>query len=191
MRFPWGAVSALTPPRDTRLTEFDPDARILFRVKVTDVSQRPGVLLAVADQVTSRQADEQPDRRIPLLTAEPDDIGDELWRIDFESEPALLINKFLPDWKAIVRSDYFRALVYPAALRMILTRILIREKYAEIDDLDDWRSRWLVFASSIPGAGAVPTTSDRYEDWIEDAVSAFARHFGMRDRFVTAMEHTL
>lgn len=190
MRFPWGSASVPVPPESRALTEFDCDVRILFRIKVTDVSGRTGVLLGVADQLHAREADEQPDRRIPLLPPEPDDLGEELWRVDFEGEPALLVNRDVPDWKAVVRSESFRALVYPAALRTILTKILLRDSYAATDDHDDWRSRWLLFATRIPGAGGVPAAKEQYEDWIESAVAAFARRFGMRTRYVAAMEAT-
>lgn len=190
MRFPWGSASVPVPPESRTLTEFDGDVRILFRVKATDVSGRTGVLLGVADQLHAREVDEQPDRRIPLLPPEPDDLGEELWRVDFEGEPALLVNRDMPDWKAVVRSESFRALVYPAALRTILTRILLRDSYAATDDFDDWRSRWLLFATRIPGAGGVPTAKEQCEDWIESAVAAFARRFGMRTRYVAAMEAT-
>ncbi len=190
MRFPWGSASVLLSPENRDLSEFDGDVRILFRVKVTDVSGRPGVLLAVADQLHAREPDEQPDRRIPLLPPEPDDLGEELWRVDFEGEPALLVNRDVPDWKAMVRSESFRALVYPAAFRIILTRILLRDGYAATDDFDDWRSRWLLFSTRIPGAGGVPGAKEQYEDWIESVVAAFARRFGMRTRHVAAMEVT-
>jgi len=187
MRFPWGSASVLLSPESRVLSDFDGDVRILFRAKVTDVSGRPGVLLAVADRLHARETEEQPDRRIPLLPPEPDDLGEELWRVDFEGEPALLVNRDVPDWKAMVRAESFRALVYPAALRTILTRILLREGYAATDDFDDWRSRWLQFAVRIPGAGGVPNAKEQYEDWIESAVAAFARRFGMRTRHVAAM----
>lgn len=188
MRFPWGSVSVPVPAESRTLSAFDDGARILFRVKVTDVSAKPGILLGVADQLRPREADDQPDKRIPLLPPEPDDLGDEIWRISFEGDPTLLVNRALPDWKATVRSEAFRALVYPAALRMILTRILLRESYTATDDFDDWRSRWLLFAMRLPGAGAVPPAKESYEDWIESSVAAFARRFSMRERYVAAKE---
>lgn len=183
MRFDFGTISVPVAPADRTLSEFESEAAVLFRVRVTAASGRPGILLGEVDRLRPVAPAEEPDNRIPLLPPVPGDIGEELWRIEFDGRPLLRVNSRLPDWRQTVLSDTFRALVYPAALRQVLQFILFRERYEPAEDFDDWRSRWLLFASRIPGVGAVPRDKDEYDDWIDNAVEAFARHFGMRTRF--------
>lgn len=187
MRFDFGTVSVPAPPADRYLGDFESEAEIMFRVRVTAASERPGVLLGEADQLRPRNPDEEPDKRISLLPPVPADLGEEVWRVDFEPAPILLVNRNLPDWKQTVRSETFRAFVYPAALREIVHRILFIESYTTTEDISDWRSKWLLFTTRIPGAGGVPRVRDEYEDWIENAVAAFARHFTLRSRYVTEL----
>lgn len=183
MRFDFGTVSVPTPPSDCRLIDFDSDAEIRFRVRVTAASDRVGMLLGEADSILPREANQEPDQRIPLLRPVPGELGQEIWRVEFEGEPLLRVSVDLPDWKQTVRSETFRAFVYPAALREILVRVLFREEYTSVDDFADWRSRWLIFATAIPGAGALPKSRDDYDDWIENAVAAFARRFTFKARY--------
>lgn len=184
MRFDFGTVSAPKPPIDRSLADFPSADEILFRIRVTATSGLPGVLLGEADRIRPREQDEKPDLRLPLLPAMPDDLGHEVWRVDFEGGTSLLISRDLPNWKQTVSTDTFRALVYPAAMRQILERILYIEGYQSVDDPDDWRSRWLLFSSQIPGSRDVPKTRDAQEEWIDNAVAAFARQFKFRSRFV-------
>src|SRR5262249_44960908 len=50
---------------------------------------------------------------------------------------------------------------------------------------DDWRARWLRFASGLSGVGDVPDPDDRdaCELWIDTAAAAFARQFQMTEQF--------
>ena len=184
MRFDFGTVSLCEPPTDRYLTEFESETEVLFRLRVTGVLEQAGLLLGEADQLRPRSPDEQPDRRISLLPPVPEHLGDEVWRIEFEPEPLLLVNRNLPDWKQTVRSETFRSLVYPAAFREILNRVLFREGHTSLEDPGDWRSRWLLFATRIPGAGGVPGSREQFDDWVETAVAAFARQFSMQTRYV-------
>jgi hypothetical protein len=184
MRFDFGTVSVPAPPPDRYLTDFESEAEIMFRVRVTAVSERPGVLLGEADQLRPRNPDEEPDQRISLLPPVPADLAEEIWRVDFEAAPILLVNRNLPDWKQTVRSETFRAFVYPAAFREIVHRILFLEGHTTTEDMSDWRSRWLLFTTRLPGAGGVPKSRDEFDDWIENAAAAFARQFTLRSRYV-------
>ena len=123
MRFSLGTVSLPAHGVRCELSDFDSDEDILFRVKVTDVADRPGVLLGHADKLRARRPDELPEKRIPLLPPIPSDLEEEVWRLEFDSEPRLLINSRLPDWKETVKSNAFRALVYPTVVREVLTRV--------------------------------------------------------------------
>jgi hypothetical protein len=187
VRFDFGTASVLQSPADRFLTDFDSPVEVLFRVRVTAASGRVGVLLGEADQIKPREPDERPDRRVALLPVVPDDLDEELWRVDFGSNVTyLLVNKQLADWKETARSPEFRALVYPAAMRQILDRILRVDNVTTTEDANDVRSLWLRFATLLPGSRSVPRASEDYDEWVEDAVAAFARKARFRSMYETA-----
>lgn len=174
MRFDFGRAMQPEPPVSRLLTEFTDPSAILFRVKVTAASSGAGKLLGAADSLRPSADGEQPDDRVPLLPVVADDLGDEVWKVSFDdSGTTLLVNRRMENWNETIRSPFFRAAVFPAAAREILTRITQIEGITSGDDAEDWRSRWIQFATSIPGAGAV--NHDDLAEWVDDAVAAFAR----------------
>ena len=192
MRFEYGTVAAPRPQGGgrLRLSAFPTSDGLLFRVKVTSVGERAGVLLAEADRIPISDDEEQPDHRIALLPPLGEDLGQETWRVNYDrtSGPVLLVNNRLGDWKAIAASPLFRSLVYPAAMREVLWRVYKIEETRDMDDHDSWGSRWLRFASSLPGVGRPPVDSnedDAWDDWITDAVDSFARKHQMVEHYRT------
>lgn len=189
MRFEHGTVAMPQPPPalSLRLTEFPTKDGLLFRVKVTSTSGRPGVLLAEADRVPISDDEEQPDNRISLLPPKGEDLGQETWRIDFtgDDNPSLLINNQLDDWKAVAASPMFRSLVYPAAMRAVLWHVY-HDEVNDLDDDSDWRCRWLRFAATLPGVGDPPSAKDDESEWtiwIDSAVESFSRRHQFLDHF--------
>ncbi len=188
MRFSLGTVGTLVQPDDTDLAEFDSPEGILFRVRVTSVDGTSGKLLAEVDGIRSRRRDDVETDVEPLLPVRPDELGTQVWVLDAEDRPHLVINKEVGDWKTLALSPGFASLVYPAVLREILDIILIKEKSFDIDDQHDWRHRWLRFATLIPGVPEVPDPKaerHKVEEWISDAVMAFCRSQKILDRFLT------
>ena len=189
MRFDFGTVGRVKPTSDCRLNQFDSIEGILFRVKVTSPALPQGRLLAEGDQIRFRRPEERPDNRLPLLPVKPQDLGNEIAKLDFsEEQPLLLVNSSAGDWQDIARSHAFAAFVYPQALREILCRILIIEGHDDTEDPDDWKSKWLHFASSLPGVSSPPdadteTDNNSKWDWIDDAVTAFASRLCLLNRF--------
>ena len=126
-----------------------------------------------------------------MLHVKAEDIGQEVYRVDFSGpDVVLLVNRAAGDKDTLARSPLFMSLVYPAALREILNHIL---HVKGIDDLDDdgstWETRWLRFASSLPGVGRVPdNSSDDWDQWIDDAVAAFSKQQTMLDRFISGWQ---
>lgn len=188
MRFDFGTIATTHAPGDCRLAEFETREGVLFRVKVTAAAAPEGKLLAEADQIPpihqAEAAEEVPE---PLLPIKPEDLGEEVFRVDYEGErPILKVNKRFGDWRALVRSPAFVCFALPQVLREILTRVLWVEQYYDTEEETDWQARWLRFASLIPGSSEPPESKDekdRFDDWINDAVSAFARMHGMKNRF--------
>jgi hypothetical protein len=191
MRFEWGTVAKLQVPTDRRLTEFESPEDILFRVRVTSPGSDDddhGLLVAEADRIRLRGPEETEDTREPLLPVIPDDLGDELWRLDLAGEkPRLLLNRNAGgDYRQIGRHPAFVALVYPAAMRVILWHILQTEDHHDFDDPDNPHSRWLRFAVDVLGVGEPPDEEadvERVTDWIDAAVAAFAAKHKLLDEF--------
>jgi hypothetical protein len=181
MRFDFGTV--LNPGFDggrAILAEFvDADA-VQFAVKVTGVSgATAGMLLADRDGIPPTAIGEDTTRE-PLLPTCSSDLGQELWRLDFHNSGAILqINNRIPDWKGFAASAQFKALAYPSIIRQVLTRILIVDEWNDSDDSDDWRSKWLFFARSLPGVEVLDEEPDdaagRWER-IEEFATAFTGH---------------
>jgi hypothetical protein len=188
MRFSYGTVAALQPPVDRRLSEFDSPDGIRFRVKVTQAHDEH-ILLAVADRIPLALPAGDADSE-SLLPVTPAELGDELWQLDVEGEqPELLVNNMATaDWRQMSLSPVFIALVYPAVLRLVLTRIL-EDGHRDTDDDEDWRSKWLRFATLLPGVDPnlpAKEDDDAAKRWTEDAVAAFAKKLSLKEKFGAA-----
>ena len=183
MWFDFGQVGAIRIPSDRLLRDFDSAEGVLFRVKVVTSAYPHGLLLAEADQIRPRKSTDEDENRIPLLPVKSDDnLGDEVWRIEFDNhQTMLLINAELGDKDALARHPVFFGLVYPSVVRTILTRILHIEKHRDTEDMDDWCSRWLRFAVGLPGVSDPPAGDDEalLDDWIDRAASAFCRRYNI------------
>jgi hypothetical protein len=186
MRFCFGTVGEIRAWDEPVLTEFGSCEGVLFRVRVTSTSSPRGLLLAEADKLRPRRPEREDEDRFPLLPARPDEsLGNEIYRLDFDDYPMLLINQRVGDWQALTQDATFQALVLPGVLRETLTRILHIERYVEMEDPDDWRSLWLRFASRLPGVNERPREQEpeRFDDWINDAVASFSKKFETLRRF--------
>jgi len=191
MRFPFGTVAALQPPSDRGLHEFDSPEGILFRVKVTQARDEH-ILLAAADRIPLALPEDGDADRESLLEFVPADLGDEIWQVELDGEPRLLVNKkAVSDCRQLALSPTFVALVYPAVLRQILTTVLIEHEHRDTDDDTDWRSKWLRFATLLPGVDAeIPAKEDddAVRRWVDDVVVAFAKKLALREKFGAAWE---
>ena len=182
MRFELGTVADITVPESFVLTKFGSPDGIRFRVKVTSVTDpTAGQLLAEGSGISPVWLDDVPESLLPV---EPTDLGQEVFRLYFQGGPVLQINENIVHWKEVVRSDYFRSLVYPIVLRSLLTQLL-REGIPDSDDNDDWRFPWLRFAQDLPDVAALPDPNDDYEidQWVNGVVSSFSRASHMYDIF--------
>ena len=178
-------------PIDRRLTEFEEPDGVLFRIRIV---QPPGPehhkLLGEADGVSFVKAGEAEDHRRHLLTPVPEALDQELWRLDFESDPPrLLINRDAkPNWKDVARSTAFIALVYPEALRQLLFRATAADP-SEDDGAEGWEADWVRFARQVGGLGPPPGPEEdvqaEREKWVSEAVAAFARKNELRKKWDT------
>lgn len=190
-RFDCGTVAAFSMPPDTRLTELDSDLPIRFRVKVVDTAGSEGRLLAAARGI--RASNEQPDtegreRLLPVISR---DMGEVPWRVNLQEDslPELALNNRIPGCLERIRHDpTFQALIFPAAVRSILSWIYQREL---VGSEEEWVDRWLAFARGVAGEeppdGNDPT---EVETWIEGVVNAFSRKHRLCTKLVDQIGRT-
>ena len=197
MRFDFGQVSDIRPPKDRLLTEIEGGGTAQFRLKVVDETTEHGCVLAEADGVTPLDADEVAANRNSILPVVITDLGDQVWRVDFisspDGRPVLELNKNVEAVAQIaLGDDGFFALVYPDVVRQILDRVLFVEKFTDTDGPDDdWRIQWLKFSCTLSGimpppqaeGGGDDSIEPRHDEWIDDTVAAFCRHYKILERF--------
>lgn len=188
MRFPFGSVKRIARPVDTKLTEFDSPDEIRFRVRVTATGENSGKMLGEADQIRPVGEVDDDDERSPLLNVRPADIGEEVYRVEMEQPPVLLINRNTGDWRAIATSPVFQALTAPAILRSVLTHFLVIDDACDPDDSESPHARWLRFAHSLPGVSEYRKEQDDPVSWIDDVVSSFARQKQVLASFMNAWQ---
>lgn len=175
MRFDCGSVGAFSVPGDRRLTEMGRTSVVRFRVKIVDDSEGEHRIVAVADDMVVSA--EKPDAggRVPLLPVNfSDELDQQPWQISFEPNgPVLELNNRIEDIRNVARNDAaFLALVYPAAVREVFTRILLVDRHDGSDEGDEWWSLWLRWAAryNVP---PLPHDDDEKRLWIDDVVRAF------------------
>ena len=184
MRFDFGTVGAVLPPRQRILSTFDNVDGVLFRVRVTSATEKVGLLLAEGDRLPFRSKDEKPKKRIPLLPVVPEELKHEICKVSYESNgPELIVNSSLGNWRSLARNPIVISLIYPFVLREILCRICFIDDDFDLEDMGDWKSRWSRFAATLPGMDPYPENRDDREEWIERAVAAFSRRTGVLAKF--------
>jgi hypothetical protein len=172
MRFDCGSVEHFAPPDDRRLTDIDSTSLVRFRVKLVDNDEHR--ILAVAEDIVVSEEKPEIAGRMPLLPVSfIDSLGEQAWRIAFEPNgPVLELNNRIDNIKDVAKSDAaFFALVYPAAVRQVLTQILLVESRAAHDVGDEWWNYWLRWAARF--SGPLPNDADDAPMWIDDVVEAF------------------
>jgi hypothetical protein len=190
-RFPCGTISEPRFPKNRVLEGLDPDALVLFRVKVVD---KKGRILAVADRIIPRRTEEEETDRQSLLPVDFVDLGQSVWRLDLEGDlPILQLNKRIENIREIARSDtFFLTLVYPEVVRQILYKIVVEEDFtdADADGEEEWMSGWLKFAiqmlgrKHLPPLGQSEPIKQEKLKWIDDVVNAFCSDNSVLERFV-------
>lgn len=176
MRFDCGSVEDFVPPDDRRLTEIDGTNLVRFRVKLVDNRANEHRIVAVADGIVVSAETPETSGRVPLLPVNfSDDLDQQAWRIEFESDgPVLELNSGIPSLKEAAKSDAeFFALVYPAAVRQVLTQILLIDGQDAQQEGDDWWNLWLRWAARY--TAPLPRSPDEAVSWIDDVVDAFCK----------------
>jgi len=185
-RFDFGRVGLIKIPEDRALIDFDSLQGVRFRVKVVADSDPIGLLVAECDGIRPRNVENQPANRISLLPVVTQDIGSQIWSLDFDNDDVLLqINSRLANPSGVATDKVFVSLVYPTIVKLVLRQVLVADQHSDLEDLDDWRSRWLVFAAGLPGVGSIPDLKHVSDvlTWIDSVGEAFSRQHRLLEDF--------
>lgn len=175
-RFDLGTVKELVLPGKQSIPQFDIPDGIRFRVKVTSVTEpEKGQLLAVGTGIAPSWLDGGQESLLPVKPA--DTLGQEVYQLSFDDGIVLLINDKIEQWREVSRNPVFMALVYPAVLRMVLSRILLNQEQSEDDNEEDWPDQWIDFATSYLGMDKPPQMENEgiepVSQWIDQTVASF------------------
>ncbi len=187
-RFQWGTVGNLKEP-DDRLLRGLAGEHVFFTLKVIDKTDKFGRILGVAENIRPLKGGKKTatGRKGILPIALSDDLGDELWQVQFSNstDVFLMINSKVPQLKDQLRSDPFvYSLVYPSVIRQILEKAM--SDPPDDDAPEAWQTLWLNFAVQLhPERTAVPLGdgSDEQESWIDEVVNQFCRQHELLDKF--------
>jgi hypothetical protein len=177
-------VGQYAEPSDRRLTEFQSLAGLLFRLKVIATGDRDGRLLGVADRLKP-SGDIQPTAQQSFVVVRPHDLGERVWKIDFDdSQPLLLVNSRLHDHQDFLKRNEVAALVVPEVLQRILEEAV--EGGADDEAPDGWHAIVLRLGERLAGRVAPKSTDEEEIDrWVDEVVGAFSRRHQLIDIFVS------
>lgn len=191
IRFDFGEVSKIKQPEDTNITEINKISdKIFFRLKVVD--EEKGLILGYADKLSL--ADDEKKNRSAIFYVNAVQMNTtEIWRLNFYTDgdgtPVLEINNAIDGIRDIARSDIkFLALVYPAAVRIILAKIAQDNSFDR--ESDNWSSKWIVFTQEVLGIRTTPENNDDEEklnDWYNDVVNSFCLKNKLFDQYIKSL----
>lgn len=189
MRFPFGTVASLAPPPplELRLTEFPDWKDVSFRVKVTDVAESPGRIIAWANNIHPKGPED--DRQSDLVRWKDADLNGRLWDMEFDEKgPVVLVEKTIGH-ASVGQDGRFVAVAYPEILRRSLTEALLVDKTSG-DDPEHWFTAWtkgyLTGKLELPPVPEDASDIEQRRDWIEQAVAAFGLQFKLADQWLAA-----
>ena len=130
-----------------------------------------------------------PGRESMLPVELVDDLGEEVWRLDFgEGEPPTLeVNRAVEGITDIVAHDSaFRSLVMPDIFRAILHRAILVDRIDPDDSEPNAWSDWIELAKHHASDAEIPSLTDTADDqqridaleWVDTAVRSFAAQSG-------------
>lgn len=184
MRFDFGTVSAPSSPAACTLTEIDEGAPVLFRVRVVDEARNVGRVLASLNGIRP-EGENDGKYRSSLLPLRSCDLGEEIWRLEFDADAGfeLAVNNRIPDVIERFKTDLvFAGLIYPEVVRQIASRILEVDSGAPDDVM--WLGDWKKWMEGLLGR---PVSSDGGEDMSEDMVADIVSRFADRHQYASIM----
>jgi hypothetical protein len=185
-RYNFGTINDIEPPSNRKLDELDLSGTPKFKICIVDHSAQIGKILAIGEQFTANSDDDSNQNKASLLPIKTRPLLQETWKVEFEpgERPVLYLNNAIENAIEKMRTDRtFQSLIFPAALRQILTYFLWNEE----DELDnEFFGRWMDFASLY--CDPRPIDRDVHDDlcWINSVVSRFCDSHSLADKLVSA-----
>ena len=196
LRFDLGTVAQLraaTPIDISRLR----GERVTFNLLVLDpVNARK---LGSAETVRPNVEAGAMENSIPLLPVDASARLDPLlWRVDYcdndeeghSDAPVLMLDSGAAQGAAsfYVQDPAVRAMILPAAMREVLTRLLLVDHIDYEPGSRSWRNSWIRFASRLvgedPPASDAPNFTVDAGDWIGQATSKLAKNAGFLETYI-------
>lgn len=186
LRFNFGTIQNIKSPIDTSIDELPEIENVLFRVRVVDESTSHGRILGNAERIKPRN-DLESGERESILPVKFENLKNQIWKITFDQDlpgPVLVFNneKNFPGIRIRVQSDNnFFSLIFPAAIRTILTKMADEDKLDR--DSDDWSAHWVQFSEDILGVSPTPShDSPEIDNWIDEIVDSFCLKYNSINR---------
>lgn len=195
LRFDFGTFGDIKQPSNTDITEIKQlSDNVYFHLKVVDESAENGLLLGDI-KIYDLTDDQNIKGRTSIFYVNPVKMNtNEIWRINFranEGMPLLEVNKDIEGIFEIAKSDpVFISLVYPSAIRQILTHIVTELENLDYEG-DDWSCKWILFTRITLGILNTPNDpSDEVacEEWIESVVRAFSLKHRLFENYVNKIK---
>jgi hypothetical protein len=197
-RFDFGTAGSISYPSYCDLKDMAYPENVKFRILV--VNPADGKLLAHADRISP----EEPAERKTILPVEFSDLGNEIWRVEYEGDegsPILVINRRIPNIQNIAKQDsQFMMYVYPQVIREVLTHMVFVDRVdSATEPSTDWHGEWLNFIRQL-GVESPETlinddenfSKEDKEDalrWINSAVKAFCDSYSNKfEDYIHKME---
>lgn len=190
MRFDIGKVGLIKKVVEMELSDFDDVEHLRFRVKV--IEDETGKLLAIANGVHPFVDDRDVnDNQTSILPVRSTDLASDgvCWKLDYnEMDVSLLIEKELGGKEQVVRSNIFKSLILPSAMREILNCLLKDDWDDELDDVSDWKTKWLLFVKQLGGSMPEKGRDIDNTEWVDGAVRRLVNKLGNRTDFIQSFE---
>jgi len=170
-------------------SDFPDGTDVYYRFKIIDPKTRR--IKGLAEEVHQADRPDKPSDLEPLFPisfADPEDgLKERFWKVSFTDpkNPVLLLSRNKFQSRDCVKSDEFKALVWPQALRDVLVHAFI----VRAGDPPSWRDKWRKYAIERLGTDAPPADSlfsenpcsycASAEEWIDEAIALFSAHFGL------------
>ena len=181
LRFDFGTAASPRPPADRSLGGLYGE-RVYFNVKLVDVGERRGRLIARGLKLRPEGEGPDDDGLAPGGTLLPvelsDELGGDLWRVDIRPNGTfLLINRAASELKPRINGDpAVMPLVLPAVLRHVLSEAVLESGEPP------WRQAWAEFAALYVAEPPPPPDADRDArvEWVEEVVAGFLSESRLR-----------
>lgn len=187
MRIDLGSVTPVVMSNGIVLDRFDDAENLQFRIKVVDV-ENGGLLFGIANKIKPYDKDDNLDTNSKsILPVESKDLTSYgvLWRIDWGTDSVVLqVDRELGSKDQVVRSLTFKSFIFPAAVHLILRKIVNDRWDSDLSDTDELQTQWILFAQQL-GAGLPDPSEDAdNDDWIESTIRLFMQKLNVRNKLL-------